>query len=87
MYEENGRNIKIAHPAKSQAILEHITQKAATKEMRVNDSKICLMCFSGATSYKARAQILGSDKNPIESVTASRFLGVTIDDDLTFGTH
>ena len=67
--------------------MEHITNSAKTRGMRVNHAKTCLMCFSAASSFEASAEISGPDGSVIKSVDFARFLGVTIDSDLTFGTH
>ena len=87
LYEENGKDIKIAHPMKAQAILHHITREAGKRGMKVNGGKTSLLCVSGATSYVAAAEIRDTEGNRIRSSEHANYLGVTIDADCTFKTH
>ena len=49
---QHGKNIKCIHPVKAQAMMNHITTRAAEKGMVVNGSKTTLMCINAASSKK-----------------------------------
>ena len=88
MYTDNeGKNIKMAHPVKAEAILNHIADRAAYKGMVVNRAKTSLMCITAATSYTAAAQIKDRFGNTIQSLSTGKLLGVTFDSNCTWTTH
>ena len=86
-YKEGNKVYKTAHPAKAEAFLHHITNKAREKGMQVNQEKTGLMCITGATSYSPRAEIIGVDKEKIISTKSYKFLGITVDRNASFRTH
>ena len=43
--------------------------------MKVNRSKIAMLCISGASSYKARSHIFDSEGEIVQSTTEMKILG------------
>ena len=84
---QHGQNIKCVHPVKAQAMMDHITTRAAEKGMVVNGSKTTLMCINAATSYKTSAKLTDQSGGVIESVNKANYLGVTIDSDCSLTSH
>ena len=88
MYTDaEGKNIKRVHPVKAQAMMKHITKKAAEKGMIVNGAKTTLMCVNSAYSYTASAELMAENGERITSVPKAKYLGVTIDADCTLRSH
>ena len=75
------RPIKIIHPVESQAMLDHVVMRAADKGMIVNDVKTNLMCVTAASSYSARAELVGRDGEKISDKKSIKTLGYVLDSD------
>ena len=85
--DQEGNQIKVAHPVKAEAILRHITERTSQKGMVVNGTKTALMCVTAVSSYQASAEITDLEGNKIVSSPSSRFLGVTLDANCSWATH
>ena len=75
------RPIKIIHPVESQAMLDHVVMRAADKGMLVNDAKTNLMCITAASSYSARAELMGRNGEKICDKKSMKTLGYILDSD------
>ena len=73
--------IKKVHLVESQAMLDHVTNKAITKGMVVNDAKTGLLCISASTSYRITASLNGRGGEIIKDRDSLKTLGYHLDSD------
>ena len=86
MLEDSGTFLKIAEPARTKGLLEHVTLRAHNRGMKVNNAKASLMCVSAAKSFEPQVKIkLGNDE--ICGSKTMKILGVHLDSDCSFKTH
>ena len=87
LVDSDGNFFKETHAQEAQDMLRHITRRAGERGMQVNDSKTGLMCISAARTFIARAALKGRNNETINSTQSLKFLGLTLDQNCTFGTH
>ena len=87
LVNEDGSFCKVTTAAESQNMFNHLCGRAEERGMLVNDSKTGLMCVSVARSFEAKAVLRGRNGEEIESSGSLKFLGFTLDQDCSVGSH
>ena len=80
LLEENGVRFKVVNPVGSQKMFEHISERARSRGMLVNEKKTGLVCVSAAKSFKAKASLM-CDGEKVESTKSTKLLGFVFDTD------
>ena len=86
MLTENGVCFKEIVDKRTEALLQHVSDKALNKGMIINASKTSLMCMSAAKSFKAKVRV-SLEGESVMSNDKLKILGVTLDSDVSFRSH
>lgn len=84
--EQGGTFFKQIVDKRTESLLKHIAERAASKGMKINAAKTNLMCVSAASTFEAKVQVELHGQT-IHGQDNMKVLGVTIDSDGSFKTH
>ena len=71
---------------RTEKLLAHVASNAELKGMRIDVAKTSLMCISAASSFSPRVKVSVQGEE-IKGMSKLKILGVTLDQDCTFGSH
>ena len=83
---ENGVFFKEVVDLRTERLLQHISDRARSRGMKINAAKTSLVCISAATSFESRVR-LELDGQTVRGQDQMKILGVTLDRDCTFRSH